>query len=172
MKTTHLLSQQNSCPLPVTNSVLRRGKPRRSALKLKWAGPASRRPTSEKWVLIPKKRGDQRTRGYGIASWHSTPLWPEASGSGGKMFQGGVYPLTDQQEGRGRPIMPPRRPSGWSGLTLWRNRPASTPELYQSDSWLGRAVDLRTMKWHLWRLSKLRGGLLHSTRWDFVRRLT
>ncbi len=43
--------------------------------------------------------------------------------------------------------MPPRRP-GWSGLILWRNRPVRTPELYQSGSWLGRAGDLRTMKWN------------------------
>ncbi len=37
----------------------------------KRAGPASRRPTTEKWVLIPK-RGEQRARGYGTASWSTT----------------------------------------------------------------------------------------------------
>ncbi len=79
---------------------------------------------------------------------HSIALWPKASASGGKMYQGGVCALTGHQEGCGRPITPPCWPSGWSGLTLQRNRPARTPELYQSGSWLGWAGDLRTMKWN------------------------
>ncbi len=70
-KTTHLISQRNSIPYPVRNSALWCGKLRRPAPKLKCAGPASRRPMSEKWVLTPR-RGDQRTRGYGIASWSTT----------------------------------------------------------------------------------------------------
>ncbi len=76
------------------------------------------------------------------------------------------------------------RHSGWSGLTLRRNRPGCTPELCQSGSWLGRAGktftsgctvsscsgERRLLCWNSQALraeasARPRGGLLNSIFW-------